>query len=66
VQQTPPAQGNQFMPAQYAQIYQQGPAGFMNQPVPGAMPAMPPMVPKQNHMMYQNPQVSFTHTHKIY
>jgi hypothetical protein len=56
VQQTPPAQGNQFMPAQYAQIYQQGPAGYMNQPVPGAMPAMPPMVPKQNHMMYQNPQ----------
>lgn len=60
VQQTPPAQGNQFVPAQYAQIYQQGPVGYMNQPVAGAMPNMPPMVPKQSHTMYQGPQVSFT------
>lgn len=55
VQQPPPAQGNQFIGAQYAPIYQ-GQVGHPAQPPAGPMQSMPSMIPKQSHAVYQGSQ----------
>lgn len=58
VQQPAPAQGSQFIGAQYAPIYQ-GQASYPAQSHAGAIPSMPSAMPKQSHQMYQGSQVSF-------